>query len=67
MAPGVDPKAIPRDLDERVGLWRTRVAGKKILLILDDAATHDQVRPLLPGTPDTPVLITSRTCWRPPG
>ncbi|PSL53298.1 DNA-binding SARP family transcriptional activator [Saccharothrix carnea] len=60
-ATGIDPKVIPRDLDDRASLWRTRVAGKKILLILDDAATHDQVRPLLPGTPDSLVLITSRT------
>ncbi|MFE2755347.1 tetratricopeptide repeat protein [Actinosynnema sp. NPDC059335] len=60
-ATGIDPKAIPRDLDDRAGLWRTRVADKRILLILDDAATHDQVRHLLPGTPDSLVLITSRT------
>ncbi|MGW4116929.1 AfsR/SARP family transcriptional regulator, partial [Actinosynnema sp. NPDC004786] len=60
-ATGIDPKVIPRDLDDRASLWRTRVAGKRILLVLDDAATHDQVRPLLPGTPGSLVLITSRT------
>src|SRR5262249_31703854 len=40
--------------------WRDRGAGKKILLLLDDAAGHEQVRPLLPGTPGSLVLVTSR-------
>jgi hypothetical protein len=41
-------------------LWRTVMAGKKILLVLDDARSHEQVRRLLPGSADSLVLITSR-------
>jgi tetratricopeptide (TPR) repeat protein/transcriptional regulator with XRE-family HTH domain len=57
---GVTARQIPVGLGERSTLWRSQVAGKRILLLLDDAAGHEQVRPLLPGTPGTLVLITSR-------
>jgi class 3 adenylate cyclase/tetratricopeptide (TPR) repeat protein/DNA-binding XRE family transcriptional regulator len=57
---GVTAQQIPPGLEARAGRWRDHVAGKKILLLLDDAAGHEQVRPLLPGTPDSLVLITSR-------
>ena len=59
-ATGVDRSVLPQDIDDRARLWRDRIAGKKVLLVLDDAASHDQLRPLLPGTPDCFVLITSR-------
>ena len=57
---GVPAHQIPPDTDARAARWRGHVAGKKILLVLDDAAGHEQVRPLLPGTPGSLVLITSR-------
>jgi tetratricopeptide (TPR) repeat protein/transcriptional regulator with XRE-family HTH domain len=57
---GVATQHIPPGLQARANRWRDYVAGKKILLLLDDAAGHDQVRPLLPGTGDSLVLITSR-------
>jgi tetratricopeptide (TPR) repeat protein/transcriptional regulator with XRE-family HTH domain len=57
---GVPAHQIPREADARAGRWRGHAAGKKILLVLDDAAGHEQVRPLLPGTPGSLVLITSR-------
>src|SRR5262249_54104269 len=57
---GVQAAQIPPGLEARAGRWRDQVAGKKILLLLDDAAGHDQVRPLLPGTAGSLVLVTSR-------
>jgi tetratricopeptide (TPR) repeat protein/transcriptional regulator with XRE-family HTH domain len=57
---GVAAHQIPARLEERAGLWRAHMTGKKILLLLDDAASHEQVRPLLPGTQECLVLITSR-------
>jgi len=59
-AAGVDPKQIPPTVADRARLWRDRLAGKRVLLVLDDAADHDQIRPLLPGTAGNLVLITSR-------
>ncbi len=57
---GVPALQIPPGLEPRAGRWRDAVAGKKILLALDDAASHEQIRPLLPGTAGSLVLITSR-------
>jgi tetratricopeptide (TPR) repeat protein len=57
---GVAAPHVPPGLEARAARWRDQVAGRKILLLLDDAAGHDQVRPLLPGTPGSLVLITSR-------
>jgi tetratricopeptide (TPR) repeat protein/transcriptional regulator with XRE-family HTH domain len=57
---GVAAARIPPGLEARAARWRDQVAGKKILLLLDDAAGHEQVRPLLPGTAGSLVLVTSR-------
>jgi hypothetical protein len=43
-----------------MGLWRDRLAGQQLLLILDDAVGSEQVRPLLPGVGGSLVLVTSR-------
>lgn len=60
LATGLPAAALPTRVDDRARLWRHRVAGKRVLVVLDDAANHDQVRPLLPATSDSLVLITSR-------
>ena len=57
---GVPAVQIPPGLEARAAQWRDHVAGKKILLLLDDAASHEQVRPLVPGTGGILVLLTSR-------
>lgn len=57
---GVGAQQIPPSLEARTQLWRARLVGKSLLLLLDDAAGHDQVRPLLPGTAGSVVLVTSR-------
>ena len=57
---GAAAQQIPPGLEARAARWRDFAAGKKILLLLDDAAGHEQVEPLLPGTACSLVLITSR-------
>jgi tetratricopeptide (TPR) repeat protein len=57
---GVAMRLIPHDLDARASMWRDRLAGMRMLILLDDAAGHEQVRPLLPGAPGCLVLVTSR-------
>ena len=57
---GVPAGQIPAHPEARTGLWRDRVAGRHLLLVLDDAADSEQVRPLLPGTGSSLVLVTSR-------
>jgi predicted ATPase len=57
---GVDGAAIPEDGEEREALYRARLADRRVLVVLDNAASEAQVRPLLPGTPGCGVLVTSR-------
>ncbi len=59
-AAGLPAGQIPPGLEARMALWRDRLAGQQLLVILDDAASSDQVRPLLPGSGGSLVLVTSR-------
>ncbi|GLX08056.1 ATPase [Microbispora sp. NBRC 16548] len=57
---GTPPAEIPHGLHARAARWRAFLADRRVLLVLDDAADHDQVEPLLPGAAGCLVLITSR-------
>jgi tetratricopeptide (TPR) repeat protein/transcriptional regulator with XRE-family HTH domain len=57
---GVPAAQIPPGLEARMALWRDRLAGQQLLLVLDDAAGSEQVLPLLPGSGGSLVLVTSR-------
>ncbi|WP_435133822.1 AfsR/SARP family transcriptional regulator [Actinacidiphila sp. bgisy144] len=56
---GVDPDRMPADADERRALWRTSLAGRRALVVLDNAHSVQQVRPLLPGA-GCCAVVTSR-------
>ncbi|MGZ3146934.1 ATP-binding protein [Lentzea chajnantorensis] len=60
IACGVHPHAVPEDREARAALYRSQLAARPVLVVLDDAANMAQVRPLLPGTAGSAVLITSR-------
>ncbi|MGV9316751.1 ATP-binding protein [Streptomyces sp. NPDC003691] len=57
---GADPRAIPDGTDDRAQMLRTLTAGRRLLVVLDNANGARQVRPLLPGGPDAAVIVTSR-------
>jgi DNA-binding SARP family transcriptional activator/tetratricopeptide (TPR) repeat protein len=51
---------IPKTLDERAALWRAHLSRRRVVVILDDAGGHDQVRPLLPAAGRCLIVITTR-------
>jgi DNA-binding SARP family transcriptional activator/tetratricopeptide (TPR) repeat protein len=57
---GIPPQQVPRDTEERAALLRARLAGTRTLILVDNAASESQVRPLLPGNDRCLVLVTSR-------
>jgi transcriptional regulator with XRE-family HTH domain len=57
---GVEGARIPLEIDDSSSLLRERLVGRKVLIVLDNAANERQIRPLVPGTSSCAVLITSR-------
>jgi tetratricopeptide (TPR) repeat protein/transcriptional regulator with XRE-family HTH domain len=57
---GLDPAAIPSEVEEAAALFRSLAAERRLLVLLDNARGAEQVRPLLPGSPTCAVLVTSR-------
>ncbi|MGW4467085.1 tetratricopeptide repeat protein [Micromonospora sp. NPDC004704] len=59
-AVAVPDQDIPPDIESRAARWRTETVGRRLLVLLDNAASAGQIRPLMPGSHDTLVVITSR-------
>ena len=60
LALGVPARHVPATVEEQIVLYRASLAGRRVLVVLDNAADADQVRPLLPSSPGCVALVTSR-------
>ncbi|MEU5992124.1 NB-ARC domain-containing protein [Spirillospora sp. NPDC047418] len=58
---GAPPEAIPADADQRASIYRTLLDGKRVLVVVDNAASPADIRPLLPGARGCFALVTSRS------
>lgn len=63
---GVPGHAVPADLAGKTRVYQERSAGRRLLVVLDNASSEEQVRPLLPGERGGPVLVTSRLAFAGP-
>ncbi|GAA3611268.1 AfsR/SARP family transcriptional regulator [Microlunatus ginsengisoli] len=61
LALGADPAAVPAELDALVGLYRTLLAGRRVLVVADNAADSAHARPLLPPSGPAAAMVTSRS------
>ncbi|RKS71051.1 DNA-binding SARP family transcriptional activator [Actinomadura pelletieri DSM 43383] len=57
---GLPGEQVPGDVEERAARYRSLLNGRRMLILLDNVASVDQIRPLLPGSADSVVLVTSR-------
>ena len=57
---GIAGRAVPETVDERAALYRSTLAGKRVLVVLDDVTAEEQALPLLPGSPGCAVITTSQ-------
>jgi transcriptional regulator with XRE-family HTH domain len=57
LEPGID---VPPEMDARLARYRSLLAGRRLLVVLDNAASGGHVRPLLPGDPSCATIVTSR-------
>lgn len=57
---GVEPGTVPKSLDERVRRFRREMSSRRMLLLLDNAASEAQVRPLIPGSHQSATMVTAR-------
>lgn len=56
---GVQPDAVPRDLDGRMAMYRSLLAGRRVLIVIDGALSADHIVPFLPGTRGCAAIVTS--------